>query len=145
MIGRMIKNILAAYDGSETAESALEFAVELAKAFQASLHVLTVAGPLENSVSVELDASPERARRHGEERQQPARARLASLQIPTHFHVAVGQAKDEIVRYAGSHAIDHILVGHRGHTFLERWVIGSVARHVIAQAPCAVTVVRKPA
>lgn len=37
---------------------------------------------------------------------------------------------------------DHIVVGHRGHTLFERWLIGSVARQVIAYAPGAVTVVR---
>ena len=34
-------------------------------------------------------------------------------------------------------ALDHIVVGHRGHTLFERWPIGSVARHVIAYAPTA--------
>jgi nucleotide-binding universal stress UspA family protein len=30
------------------------------------------------------------------------------------------------VRYAEQHGIDHIVVGHRGHTLFERWLIGSV-------------------
>lgn len=47
-----------------------------------------------------------------------------------------------MVRYAKQHAVDHIVVGYRGHTLFERWLIGSVARQVIAYAPCAVTVVR---
>jgi nucleotide-binding universal stress UspA family protein len=38
--------------------------------------------------------------------------------------------------------IDHIVVGHRGHTLFERCLIGSVARQVIAYAHCAVIVVR---
>jgi nucleotide-binding universal stress UspA family protein len=40
----------------------------------------------------------------------------------------------------------HILavVRQRGHTVFERWLIGSVARQVIACAHCAVTMVRKP-
>ncbi|MHB0974030.1 MAG: universal stress protein [Thiobacillus sp.] len=47
-----------------------------------------------------------------------------------------------IVLYAEDHGIDHIVVGHRGHGLFERWLTGSVARQVIACAPCAVTVVR---
>ncbi len=47
-----------------------------------------------------------------------------------------------LVIYAEGHSIDHIVVGHRGHSLFERWLIGSVARRVIAYAPCAVTVVR---
>ena len=34
-------------------------------------------------------------------------------------------------------------VRHRGHTLFDRWLIGSVARQVIAYAHCAVTLVRR--
>jgi nucleotide-binding universal stress UspA family protein len=37
-----------------------------------------------------------------------------------------------LVIYAEGHSIDHIVVGHRGHSLFERWLIGSVARRVIA-------------
>jgi len=49
------------------------------------------------------------------------------------------------VLYAEQHDIDHLVVGHRGHTPFDRWLIGSVARQVLAYAPCAVTIVRDPA
>ena len=62
----------------------------------------------------------------------------------THIHIAVGHPAEQIVRFAEGHDIDHIVVGHRGHTLFERWLIGSVARQVVAYAHCAVTVVRQP-
>jgi nucleotide-binding universal stress UspA family protein len=40
---------------------------------------------------------------------------------------------------------EYIVVGHRGHPLFERWLIGSVARQVIAYLPRAVTVVRRTA
>ncbi|AUB85059.1 hypothetical protein THSYN_29440 (plasmid) [Candidatus Thiodictyon syntrophicum] len=55
-------------------------------------------------------------------------------------HIAAGGLN--LVIYAEGHGIDHIVVGHRGHSLFERQLIGSVARRVIAYAPCAVTVVR---
>jgi nucleotide-binding universal stress UspA family protein len=62
--------------------------------------------------------------------------------VRTEFHVAVGNPAEQMLRYAEQHAVDHIVVGHRGHTLFERWLIGSIARQVVAHAPCAVTVVR---
>ncbi|WP_280530629.1 universal stress protein [Paraburkholderia sacchari] len=44
--------------------------------------------------------------------------------------------------YAERHSIDHVVVGHRGHTPFDRWLLGSIARQVIACAPCSVTIVR---
>jgi nucleotide-binding universal stress UspA family protein len=43
-----------------------------------------------------------------------------------------GTRAEHIVRYAEANHIDHIVVGHRGHTLFERWLIGSVARQGIA-------------
>ncbi|MNF02182.1 Universal stress protein family protein [compost metagenome] len=54
----------------------------------------------------------------------------------------MGRPAEQIVRYAEENAIDHIVVGHRGHSDFERWLLGSVARQVIDHAPCAVTVIR---
>lgn len=58
------------------------------------------------------------------------------------FGVKVGHPAETIMLHAEDHGIDHIVVGHRGHGLFERWLIGSVARQVIAYAPCGVTVVR---
>ncbi len=62
---------------------------------------------------------------------------LGSVLMLARRHVA-----DWFETNAEDHGIDHIVVGHRGHGLFERWLIGSVARQVIAYAPCAVTVVR---
>jgi nucleotide-binding universal stress UspA family protein len=59
--------------------------------------------------------------------------------------MTVGHPAEQLVRYAEANAIDHIVVGHRGHTLFERWLIGLVARQVISYAHCAVTVVSGPA
>jgi nucleotide-binding universal stress UspA family protein len=85
----------------------------------------------------------EQSRRHLDKVLASARGKLTSSRHPHHFHVSVGHPAEQIVRYAEQHGIDHIVVGRRGHTMFERWLIGSVARQVVAYAHCAVTVVRK--
>lgn len=41
--------------------------------------------------------------------------------------------------------LSEIVAGHRGRTLFERWLIGSVARQLVAYAICSVTVVRQHA
>jgi len=48
-----------------------------------------------------------------------------------------------IVDYARNNHVDHIVMGARGSSPLRRY-LGSVSAQVVAQAPCTVTVVRRP-
>lgn len=136
----MISKLLIAYDGSDSAKTAFKFALDLAGKFGAELHVLAVARPPEFGAEVETEAVIENSRRHYTRLLQPLKNQVASL--TAHFEIMVGHPAESIVLYAEDHGIAHIVVGHRGHSLFERWLIGSVARQVIAYAPCSVTVVR---
>jgi len=140
----MIRKLLVGYDGSEPAARAFDFALDLARRYNAELHVLAVARPPEFGTEVETEAVIETSRRHFAHVLQPLKTQLTTESIQTKYEIAVGHPAEQILRYAELHRIDHIVVGHRGHTLFERWLLGSVARQVIAHAPCAVTVVRKP-
>jgi nucleotide-binding universal stress UspA family protein len=48
---------------------------------------------------------------------------------------------EQIVDYARHNRVDHIVIGARGSSMLRRY-LGSVSAHVVAEAPCTVTVVR---
>lgn len=138
----MPHKILLAYDGSGSARKACDFAAEMAERYGAPLHVLAVARPPEFGTEVETEDFVERSRRHYLRDLKTVREQLARRSIALHVSVLVGHPAEQIVRYAEANGIDHIVVGHRGHTAFERWLLGSVARQVIAYANCAVTVVR---
>jgi nucleotide-binding universal stress UspA family protein len=138
----MIHKILIAYDGSDAAKHALEFALDLANHYAAELHVLAVARVPELGEDVETEAVIEQSRRHCERALQPVKARLAGNPLKISFEIEIGHPAVQIVRYAERHGIDHIVVGHRGHTLFDRWLLGSVAKQVMIHAHCPVTVVR---
>ncbi len=139
----MIRRILLGYDGSEISNEAFAFALELAKKYLAELHIVAVARPPEYAEDVEAEAVIENSRRHYEKILGELRPKLTDESIKSQLHVVVGHPAEQIVRYAEGHGVDHIVVGHRGHTRFDRWLIGSVARQVVAYAHCAVTIVRK--
>lgn len=49
-----------------------------------------------------------------------------------------------LLDYARDNGVDHLIMGARGVTGMRR-ILGSVSAHVVAEAPCTVTVVRAPA
>lgn len=129
----MIDKLLIAYDGSDSAKAAFQFALDLAKKYGAELHVLAVGSAPEFGAEVETEAIIESSRRHYTQLLHSLKAGAAGLKA--NFHVTIGRPAESIVLYAEDHGIDHIVVGHRGHSLFDRWLIGSVARQVIAYAP----------
>jgi nucleotide-binding universal stress UspA family protein len=137
-----MKLILAAYDGSESAKKAFSLALDLASKYGAKLSVLAVARPPEFGGDVETEAVTENSKKHYRHVLKPLHDIAAAANVAVHFEVAVGHPAEQIVRHAEQSGADLIIVGHRGRTFFERLLVGSVAKHVIDHAHCAVLVAR---
>ena len=138
----MFKKILAAYDGSEPAMTAFNHALDLAQKYHGELHVLSVVRPPDIAEEVETEAIMENSRKHYHEIQEPLKAIAEAQGVSGHFVVAIGHPAVKVTTYAEENGIDLIVMGHRGKTFFERWLIGSVAKKVMSYAPCSVLVVR---
>jgi nucleotide-binding universal stress UspA family protein len=138
----MFKNILVGYDGSEPADKAFAIGIELARMFHGRIRVVAVARPPEPAADVETEAALEAAQEHFEERFAELSQRAAAAGVEAAFTVLVGHPADQLLLEAERHGIDHIVVGHRGRNFMQRWLMGSVARHVMDHAACPITVAR---
>ncbi len=137
-----MKHILVAFDGSPPAEHAFDFGLALAAKFDAILHVLAVARPPELPEDVETEAIIETARDEYQRQFGALQARAAKSGVKASFAVVVGHPAEQIVHYAETHGVDHIVLGHRGKSFFARWLIGSVSKQVMHYAHCTATVVR---
>lgn len=56
--------------------------------------------------------------------------------------VVAGEPRDEICEEAAKRNVDLIVISTHGRTGLKRYLMGSVAEHVVRQAPCSVLIVR---
>ncbi len=137
-----MKTILAANDGSDSAKRAFQFAVELAEAFGAGVTVVSVAQPSEPPTSVETTALLEAAIEHFEKDFEGFREAAKTAAVPLETVVVVGHPADQIVHQATERNADMIVMGHRGKSRLQRWLLGSVSKRVLSYARCTVTVVR---
>lgn len=139
----MIQRIIVAWDDSEKARRAFDFALEIAEKLGAELRVLSVAQPPEPPVAVEMEAVLDSAREYYEKSWGPLRAEAKALGVSAQFEVRIGHPADQIVRCAAETGADMIVMGHRGKSsFIDRWLLGSISKRVLSYAPCTVTIVR---
>lgn len=137
-----MRKILAAYDGSESADKAFAYALDLAKNYRAGLLVLSVARPPEPPEDVETEAILENAMEHYEKQFASLKQRATAEGIRAEFKVAAGHPAEQIIYHAEKSNADLIVMGHRGKGFFERLLLGSVSKQVVHYAHCAVLIVR---
>jgi nucleotide-binding universal stress UspA family protein len=138
----MIKKILLAYDGSESAKKALDTALDLARKYRAELYVLTVSQPPDCGEDVETEAIIENSRSYHERALTPVKDVVAASGVKAVFEVAIGHPAEQIIYHADRYHVDLIVLGHRGKSLFRRLLLGSVSKQVVQYADRTVLVVR---
>ena len=141
--------ILIPIDFSELSQEALRQACDLARRFDAELHLVHV---LETWLEAPRLSADSRPRFNELLAEQQARAKRSLDELPDPRlgpklavrRVLTGNAAREIVKYADASGIDLIVLGTHGRTGMSHWMMGSVAEKVVRLAPCPVLVVRPP-
>ena len=140
----MYSRILIAVDPDHPRAPAITTGVRLAELLGASLALLHVADA-DLAYAPEGGAPPEQLlaeeRLSGRETLQSLLARLPDPEAATAL-VREGKPAEEIVRAAREWPADLIVLGTAGRKGLSRLLMGSIAEHVIRDAPCATLVVR---
>ena len=141
--------IIAATDGSPSANAAVERALAEASASNATLELVGAwSAPPNGTLGAPTYMSEDvfYAARDGIARiLEDARARAAERAIPVETHLVGGSAAVEICKLGEKLHADLIVIGSRGHRPLAAALLGSVATHVVRHAHCPVMVVPDPA
>lgn len=149
----MWSTILVPTDFSAASDAALALAAKLAKEQNARLeilHVVELSGGLEAHTQLHPEgaAGPVSVEQFVRDRTLPRmEAQLERTGLKSADHrcsIAFGRPADTIVREAGTHAADLIVLATHGRRGLERWFVGSCAEAVVRQAPIPVLTVRVP-
>jgi nucleotide-binding universal stress UspA family protein len=122
----MTERILVGTDGSKTAETAVDRAVEVAKASNAKLTVLC-AGPADRAQAVVTATL----------------ARLEGSGVEVDGKTAEGEPASVLVSAATEGAYDLLVTGNRGMTGITRFLrLGSVPNRVTHHLPCNLLIVK---
>jgi nucleotide-binding universal stress UspA family protein len=142
-----IKHILVPIDFSDCSLDALEYAIPLAKRFEASVTILHVL----EWVSVGLDfsvaelAERTRVRKDTESRVLECAAVIRAQGLAAEAVIRGGGAPvDFVLECAGERGADMIIMGTHGRRGLSRLFIGSVAEAVLRQTACPVITLKSP-
>lgn len=136
------QNILVGYDGSVQAEKAAHVAFAMAKAMDCKVLLFAVARPPEPAASVELEAVLDNAKEHYEEAFQKLTREAAESNIDVQTDIAIGHPAEQIIHKAETIKADLVILGRRGMSRFEKWILGSISERVLRYAHCPVMVVR---
>ena len=143
-----LQNILVPSDFSECSDAAVRYGLELARKFDATLHLLhVVQDPMTMPWAAEAYAMP--TLDVIEQWQKQAEERLKAMVPPAdrgrvRVDSKVALPYPEILRFAEQNGIDLIVMGTHGRGGVSHLLLGSIAEKVVRRAPCPVLTVRYP-
>ena len=146
----MFASIVVGTDGSETAKTAVRYAIDLARELGARLQIVSAYEPVSpqrlRSETVEVPKDLQwMVNPHEQvlEMLEEAREEAVGAGVENVETCArQGDAADAILDVAEEQRSDLIVVGNKGMTGAKRFLLGSVPNKVSHHAPCSVLVVR---
>jgi len=129
-----LSKVLVAIDGSESAEKALKYAVQLAKKYKAKITLLNV------QESKLFSLKPKVVKEVGERVLSDATTKVKGLKVNTQLEF--GNPAETLIEVAEKENYDLIIVGSRGVSNVKRFFLGSVSDDVSHHAKCSVLIVR---
>lgn len=138
----MLKTILVAYNGSESAEKAFDFAIEQAKTFHATAFVLAVVDQPFVPTAIEMAGFLESERSFFSRAMGRLREKAEEAGIALEVRISEGRPAHEIIREANCRKADLLVMGRPRQTGrIARWLSGSILNRVLNSSPCSIAVV----
>jgi len=144
---QVLRKILIATDGSENAEKAADFGIQIAGLSGAKVYAVYVIDtapyysiPLDQVWSKEVY---EQVEKMGHEITDDVEKAAKAAGLEAESIVLKGDPAEKIVNFAEEQNVDMIIVGSLGKGKFERLVIGSVSEKVVRHAKIPVLVVRE--
>jgi nucleotide-binding universal stress UspA family protein len=142
----MFKTVAVGTDGSETADLAVEIALDLAAHYGARLLVFSAYHPVGSArLHREKEDAPEEVQwlinphEDVDEVLANVQARARERGVETTGFAREGEPARVICELAEEHAADLLVVGNKG---IQRRVLGSVPKAVSQHAPCTVVIAK---
>ena len=161
----MITKILVGVDGSKNSEKTLDYALEIADKFSASILILNVFQPppelgYQQNMFSQSSASGSPQDTIGDQSNLPAfikdlrkvheailsKAAERAIKLKPLLKITTelkeGNTPSQIIETAANGGFDLIVVGHMGESQIKEFLLGSTSERVVHQAKCTVLIVK---
>jgi nucleotide-binding universal stress UspA family protein len=142
----MLTTVAVGTDGSETADRAVDFAIDMAQRYDAGLVVASCYRPVsETRVKEEQKEAPQEIMwsinptENVEATLRAVEQKAQAHGLRTVSEARMGDPADVLCEIAGEHEADILIVGSKG---MHRRIMGSVPNTVSHKAPCSVVIVK---
>jgi nucleotide-binding universal stress UspA family protein len=145
--------IVVGIDGSEESMKAAEYAISIAKLYNAELNAITVLtsdiGYIYSSPGVESPPltikeivllAEDEAKKWFDEIKEKANKK--GIQLKTESIVAKKSLLNTLLEYVEEHNINLVVVGTRGRSGIKKMLLGSIASGLVTYSPCPVLVIK---
>jgi nucleotide-binding universal stress UspA family protein len=145
--------IVVGVDGSEESMKAAEYAISIAKLYNAELNAITVLtsdiGYIYSSPGVESPPltvkeivllAGDEAKKWFDEIKEKANKK--GIQLKTESIVAKKSLLNTILEYVEEHNFNLVVVGTRGRSGIKKMLLGSIASGLVTYSPCPVLVIK---
>jgi len=143
----MYEHIVVGTDGSPGADVAVDAAIELARAFDARLHVVLVhehTAKVQRPAGIPIDdvvAPAEAIANASKQICDQALDRAHRADVDAAAHRVSGDVVDALINAVNETGADLIVVGNRGMSGFRRFVLGSVPDRLSHRCECSVLIV----
>ncbi|WP_417280392.1 universal stress protein [Celeribacter sp.] len=142
----MTQKIIVAFDGSDSAVRALEFAIERARALKGEILVAHVLewSPYSFLTPQEIEERHARRRAELDRAEQailgPLKTRYADSGVPFETEIHYGHVAEVLLKLVKRENTVQLVIGRSGHGRITRRVFGSVASSLAQSCPIALTI-----
>jgi len=140
----MLEKILVAHDGSDGAQRAFDWAVELTSRLNTKLHMVSVEEHLPRYAETisEIEEEKEDEDSYFGQLGAQAKRRAALHNVELESKIVVGHGVKAIVDFAREGGFDLLVVGFTGHSRIYEHLWGGTSQNLTRLAPCTVVVVK---
>lgn len=131
----MFTKILLATDGSNHTSSATDKAIALAKLSKSDAYI---------TVIHIIDSIPKKFQKTStQDKLEQTKKQLEAANVSFHVEKISGDISNEIIRYANSQLFDVLVIGSRGLSSLQQFVLGSVSYKVAKKVKIPIFIVKQ--
>lgn len=139
----MYDDILVPTDGSSAADRAVDHAIDLARQYDARLHVLYVVDAnAYSTIEAGTDVVVSALQEEGESAVDAVARQASAEDIEVVTEIMTGTVHRSIIDYGEDNDVDLIVMGTHGRRGLDRYLLGSVTEKVVRTSDIPVLTVR---